>query len=453
MWRGIGEDVTNGLGNMSMPLLIIRTVKRKHTMNSRRQIRERKRNSKKLKAVKALAVDFFCGGGGVTRGFIDAGIHMIAGLDNDKNCGKTYSDPGNNCNRYDRSTPKYLEYELGTEKNGEDMKKAIEELGQLLSPWEGEGIPLIFSICPPCQPFTRLTKIALVKKTSDRREQEKNLFLATLPFIDRFSPDFIFSENVTGITKEERYGPVYREFCENLIEREYVVGFATVNAKYFNVPQNRLRNILLGATKKIWTERGQLPPSELDIPKKGSESPTPVKVRDVLGNSANPKFPKIKAGEADPDIPNHRASALSDKNRQRIRFAEAGRPNSVLAKTRFGDLRVKCHQKADKNGNTNHHNDVYSRMDPKRPAPTITTKCHSLSNGRYGYPYKNQDRAISLREAATLQSFPQDYRFQPLDGIISVARQIGNAVPPKQAEYFGEYLLSLLEGESSYSPR
>jgi len=393
---------------------------------------------------RAVAVDFFCGAGGVSKGFIDAGIHVLAGIDIDQWCEGTYTDTKNNKNKYDGSIPEYLKYDI--RKNGKeaDYEKLLNKLEELIKPWK--EIPLIFVICPPCQPFTRLTKIQLAEKTSKQRDQDKNLFDEMSPYIERFKPLMIFSENVPGIRNEKSFGPVYRNFLQLLQKNGFVIGSNLVNAKYFNVPQKRIRNILLAVHSRHWTEKKLEPPEAIEVPKKHPGFVKFLTVRDVLGTSANPTFPPLKAGEAHPKIPNHRAANLSDKNLLRIRFAKPGKTNEVLSETKYGDLRVECHKKADSNGNKNHHSDVYSRMDPRKSAPTITTKCFSISNGRYGYPYMNQDRAISLREAAVLQSFPNSYRFHSLEGLIQVGKQIGNAVPPKLAEFFGNYLLDLLKG-------
>lgn len=389
-----------------------------------------------------MAIDFFCGAGGVTRGFIDAGIHLLAGVDIDKWCEQTYTDPKNNRNKYDKSIPEYLKCDIWKNGNEENHKKLLKKLEELLKPWK--KTPLIFVICPPCQPYTRLTKIELAEKTSEQRDRDKDLLEEMNPYIDRFKPLMIFSENVPGIRNEERCGPAYRNFCEALKERGYVIGSNLVNAKYFNVPQNRLRNILLAVHSRHWTKKKQKPPETITVEKKHPEFTELVTVRDILGTSANPTFPPLKAGEAHPRIPNHRASNLSEENLLRIKLAKPGKTNEVLADTEYGDIRVECHKKEDSNGNKNHHCDVYSRMNPRKPAPTITTKCYSISNGRYGYPYMNQCRAISLREAAVLQSFPKNYQFHSLKGTLQVGKQIGNAVPPKLAKYFGKYFLSLL---------
>lgn len=381
----------------------------------------------------AIAIDFFCGAGGATRGFIDAGIMVLAGIDNDSSCRKTYEYEKNNLNPLTGKPPKYIQKDISFNKD-----EILSELTPIIADARERypEAPLIFAICAPCQPFTQLTRIRLAEKTTAQRRNDSGLLEATLRYIRELLPDAIFSENVTGITKQSRYGNAFASFCSAL-QPDYRIGSSPVNAKYFGVPQNRRRNVFLAVRRRNGREH-----SELRVPLGDPIKKDLIKVRDVLGTSRAPGFPIIKAGEASPSDPNHRSSRLSKLNLKRIRLAQPGKPNYSL-----GNLRVESHKKSDKNNNPDHHCDVYGRMDPNKVAPTITTKCYSFSNGRYGYPYKNQNRAISLREAAVLQSFPEWYTFFPQDGIVQVGKQIGNAVPPKLAEFFGLYLLELLKDD------
>ena len=155
-------------------------------------------------------------------------------------------------------------------------------------------------------------------------------------------------------------------------------------------------------------------------------------------------LPAIKAGAVHPSIPNHRARTLSDLNLKRIASAKPGQSNAYMEATRFGDLSLDCHRKVNRRLKDRCFGDVYTRMHADRPAPTITTKCHSISNGRYGHYDVKQHRGISLREAAILQSFPDNYIFHPVEQIEPIARMIGNAVPPKLAQYFASYLANLI---------
>ena len=116
-----------------------------------------------------------------------------------------------------------------------------------------------------------------------------------------------------------------------------------------------------------------------------------------------------------------------------------------MEETDHGDLSLRCHQDVNRKLQERCFSDVYTRMYPDRPSPTITTKCHSISNGRFGHYDLKQVRALSLREAAILQSFPDDYVFYPDDEIEPVARMIGNAVPPKLAGFFADYLIQLAD--------
>ncbi|WP_169788408.1 DNA cytosine methyltransferase, partial [Escherichia coli] len=84
------------------------------------------------------------------------------------------------------------------------------------------------------------------------------------------------------------------------------------------------------------------------------------------------------------------------------------------------------------------HTDTYGRMSWDKPAPTLTTKCNSYSNGRFGHPDPTQHRAISIREASRLQTFPLSYVFK--GSLNSMAKQIGNAVPCELARLFGLHL-------------
>jgi DNA (cytosine-5)-methyltransferase 1 len=161
-----------------------------------------------------------------------------------------------------------------------------------------------------------------------------------------------------------------------------------------------------------------------------------LSVADAIGH-----FPALGAGEAHPMISNHRTRSLSDLNLKRISSARPGKSNVYMETTKYGDLSLDCHRKMNGQKKRGFY-DVYTRMRPDRPSPTITTKCHSISNGRFGHYDVNQARGISLREAAVLQSFPENYVFYPEDEIEAVARMIGNAVPPKLAKYFAEYLVN-----------
>jgi site-specific DNA-cytosine methylase len=162
-----------------------------------------------------------------------------------------------------------------------------------------------------------------------------------------------------------------------------------------------------------------------------------VSVAEAIGH-----LPPIGAGDCHPKIWNHSTRGMSDLNSKRLSVAKPGASNAYMAETEFGDLSLTCHRKVNRRLQTRCFNDVYTRMRPDHPSPTITTKCHSISNGRFGHYDMKQVRGLSVREAAILQSFPEDYIFYPQDQVEPLARMIGNAVPPKLAQFYAGYLVN-----------
>ena len=148
-------------------------------------------------------------------------------------------------------------------------------------------------------------------------------------------------------------------------------------------------------------------------------------------------------------ILNHVTRNLSDLNRRRISYAQPGESNEYLTRTPEGDLSPACHKRVNERLKIRCFTDVYTRMAPDRPSPTITTRCHSITNGRFGYPDARQIRGISMREAARLQSFKDDYVFYPVDQVEPIARMIGNAVPPVLAGFYARRLVGILRSTGS----
>lgn len=391
-----------------------------------------------------LAVDFFCGAGGTTRGLIDAGGYVIAGVDKDRRCAETYIE--NNPNgSIDYCCSRFLEYDIfprtADYPDGE-KQELMDELDCLIPRYRKKAphAPLLFAICAPCQPFTKLSRKALSDDRREGRARDRNLLNEAAAFVERFEPELILSENVAGI-KDGRYGGIWDAFRQRLEELGYVTGSKVVCTSKFGVPQFRKRSILIAVRREmVRSERAaDLMLSELLVPERDPNA-TLVSVAEAISH-----FPPINAGETHGWIPNHRARTLSDLNLKRIAAAKPGESNIYLENTDHGDLSLDCHRKVNDKLKTRCFTDVYTRMHPERPSPTITTKCHSISNGRYGHFDVLQQRGISLREAAALQSFPDDYVFYPTDQIEPVARMIGNAVPPKLAQYFASYLVNSLD--------
>jgi DNA (cytosine-5)-methyltransferase 1 len=398
----------------------------------------------KAKIPEFLAVDFFSGAGGTTRGMLDAGGYVIAGVDKDAACERTYTYNNGNTT-LDRRPPHYLcrdIFPISIAHPEGQQEKLMKELDVLITKYRGlaPGRPLMFAICAPCQPFTTLARKELSKQRVERRRKDKNLLSEALKFVRRFRPDVVLSENVSGIS-DPRFGGIWEAFRKGLKALGYAVGTNVVCASKFGVPQYRKRSILIAVNRK--KSKGEAARTgSLVIPVDDGTNVAKT-VRSAISH-----LPSIKAGELHATIPNHRARSLSETNLKRIASATPGASNSYLKDTPYGDLSLPCHRRVKKKLKTACFTDVYTRMSGERPSPTITTKCHSVSNGRFGHYDTKQNRGISLREAAALQSFRDDYVFYPEDGVCPIARMIGNAVPPRLAQSFASFSMTLLDKRS-----
>lgn len=394
-----------------------------------------------------LAVDFFCGAGGTTRGLIDAGGYVMAGIDKDARCRSTYVD--NNINEtVDYAPSRFMHFDIfpQTEDYPEGQQEELAtQLDGLIDYYrrKAKGVPLLFAICAPCQPFTRLARKELSEKRKKGREKDSNLLREAASFVERFRPEMVLSENVAGI-KDAKYGGVWDDFRTSLEALGYVTGTQVVCTSNFGIPQFRKRSILVAVRRELVRSENlaDIMGRELLVPE-ADPNAAYLSVATAIGH-----LPPIVAGETHAKIPNHRSRALSDLNLKRLSSALPGQSNAYMATTEHGDLSLGCHQRVNARLNDRCFSDVYTRMRPNRPSPTITTKCHSISNGRFGHYDVTQVRGISLREAAILQSFPEDYVFHPTDQIEPVARMIGNAVPPKLARFFAGYLVKSLEPDA-----
>ena len=371
----------------------------------------------------------------------------MAGIDKDARCEATYVE--NNINdTVDYAPARFLKHDIFPAQADYPQgcrDQLSNELDSLISFYRSRarGIPLLFAICAPCQPFTRLARKELSEKRRKGREKDSNLLREAAGFVERFKPEMVLSENVSGIG-DAKYGGVWDEFRATLETFGYVTGSQIVCVSKFGVPQFRKRSILVAARRELVRPENlaDIMGHEILVPESDPNA-TVMSVARAIGH-----LPAIVAGETHAEIPNHRSRSLSDLNLKRLSSALPGQSNAYMAETDHGDLSLACHRRVNERLQDKCFSDVYTRMRPGSPSPTITTKCHSISNGRFGHYDVGQVRAISLREAAILQSFPEDYVFHPTDQIEPVARMIGNAVPPKLAQFFAGYLVNALESQA-----
>ncbi len=335
------------------------------------------------------AIDLFCGAGGLTLGLRRAGWEVVAGIDVDGAVAETYrrNNPGS---RFIHS----------------DLRRMDDDTVRGLARTVPRG-ELLLAGCAPCQPFSKQRRPQGLGNRSDAvllGEFER--------LVAALRPAVVLMENVPGIASVPGFSAL-RRFRKTLTDLGYGCDHRVLNARDFGVPQHRRRYALLAATSG---------PSRLPEPARGGDAADILSVRRAIE-----RFPRIEAGETHSGIPNHSAAGLSPLNLARIRAT----PRDGGSRRDWPEnvkLRLDCHRPEGVG-----FSDVYGRMWWDRVAPTLTSRCNSLSNGRFGHP--EQDRAVSLREAAALQTFPDDYEFMGTKN--GIARWIGNAVPVSFAEALG----------------
>ena len=338
---------------------------------------------------KIVAVDLFCGIGGLTYGIKKAGIEVRAGIDIDETC--RYAYEVNNCSIF--------------------INKSVTEITkkEINSLFGEKNIKLLMG-CAPCQPFSNYRK----DKKNSNKHKDWDLLNEFLRIIKISNPEIISMENVPALQKEN----IFVKFYTSLKDMGYYVNYDVHNAENYGVPQRRKRLLLLAS------KFGEINFLKKDIKK--------VTVREAIKNLS-----PIKAGEISKKDFIHRASKLSNLNLQRIRNSIPGKTWELWPE----NIKPNCYKK--KTGLT--YKSVFGRMKWDDVAPTLTTQFYNYGTGRYGHP--EQDRAISIREGAILQSFPKKYKFvehKKKFKITEVARHIGNAVPPKLAEYIAQTIINHL---------
>lgn len=338
------------------------------------------------------AVDLFCGVGGLTHGVTQAGIPVVAGIDIDATCEFAY-----------------------THNNGALF--VLSDVGQypsenIVNFYNPESVKVLMG-CAPCQPFSALQK----KEQEKSRESKWGLLYAFLDHIRNVNPEIVSMENVPAL----RHELVFQDFITELETLGYRVSYRVVDASDYGVAQRRKRLLLLASRLG---EINLIEPTHRE---------NKVTVQEVIGG-----LPVIGQGETHTEDLLHRAAGLSEINLQRIR---ASLPGGTWRDWNE-ELLPECYRR--ESGQT--YSSVYGRMRFDDVSPTLTTQFNRYGTGRYGHP--TQDRAISLREGAMLQSFPQDYEFVQDENynITDVARQIGNAVPVRLGEIIGISIINHLRG-------
>ena len=176
---------------------------------------------------KFLAVDFYCGAGGTTRGLLDAGGYVIAGIDKDGGCRETYTRNNRNIT-LDCAEPRFLALDMlpSSPDYPQGRRQEVwENLCELIPRYRKEvpDVPLLFAVCAPCQSFTKFVQRSLSEERAKDRNRAIDLLAQTVDFIDHFKPEMVISENVASIVTG-KYKDIWTGFQENLRELEYAVG-------------------------------------------------------------------------------------------------------------------------------------------------------------------------------------------------------------------------------------
>ncbi len=344
-----------------------------------------------MKKTEFTCIDSFCGAGGLALGLQRAGFNILLSFDIDRTCIESI-----NANK------KYFHHpaevaDIADMLNGNLLKKCHLKRGELF----------LLAGGPPCQGFS-------VQRRGDDTDVRNELVLKYGKLIDELYPKYFVMENVSGIAGK-RGKTILQQLFEKLENIGYAMHIELLDAQNYGVPQRRKRYIIIGEREDMGNH--YVYPHPPNVKKT---------VRDVIGNLPAPP----EDGTDHPNISLHRKDRLSDINLKRIQAITEGQGRDSLPK----NLRAKCH-KID--SSIIGFRKVYGRMAWDDVAPTITARFDSFTRGQFGHP--TQNRSISLREGALLQSFPMDFEFK--GSKVDVARQIGNAVPPLLAEQIGKSII------------
>ncbi len=361
--------------------------------------------------MKYKVIDLFCGAGGLSAGLRKSGFDIKIGVDNNVQAIETYKINFKNATALLADIREINGYEL--------LKLSKIKYGD----------NFLLAGCQPCQGFSNIGK----REETDVKNQ---LVFEYMRIVKELNPTFILMENVPGMSK----GVGKRIFAEaiKILEKEYYIEYDTLNAADFGVAQIRKRLVLHGIRKDVYsTIIQQKKLKEINILPKANYSKEIKKgykrwktVGDLISD-----LPPLLPGEEykGNDIYNHVSRNISDLNKKRLDYIRKnGGTRTCLNK----DLELKCHLKENVS-----YTDTYGILDLNKPAPTMTAGCTSISKGRFGHP--TQNRGLSVREAARLQSFDDDFVFCGKIG--SMTQQVGNAVPPKLAEASGKIILKYMK--------
>lgn len=341
------------------------------------------------------AVDLFCGAGGLTHGLLKAGIDVIAGIDIDEDSRFPFEANHKNANFIRQCVSKVTASELN-------------------ALWKDADIRLLAGCCP-CQPFSKLTN-------GQKKHEDWGLLSHFTRLVKSTEPELVLMENVPELPQKGAL--LFSNLLKVLKSLGYQFDHGIVKCEEHGVPQFRRRFVLIAS---------KLGPISIPSGNFSNEK------KQKTVRSAIQDLPSLESGQEHASDHLHVAAKLSDMNLRRIRHTPH---NGGSRKDWPDELLPGCYRKES----GSRYVSIYGRMWWDRPAPTITTLCMWLGNGRFGHP--EQDRAMTLREAALLQSFPKKYKFYKPGEVLNrtaVGRMIGNAVPPALGKSLGKAMVKHTE--------
>lgn len=345
------------------------------TVKARKPKKSLPKRAKRESSINASVIDLFCGAGGLSYGFKQAGFDIVAGFDIDDSCRYVYEQ---------NNDAPFVQCDVS--------ELSPTGLNSLFAPKSKR----VLVGCAPCQPFSTYNH-----KNNDPKWSLVGRFA---DLISKVKPDVVSMENVPRLV-DFKDREVFNYFLSSLEDAGYNIDWDILYGPDYGLGQTRSRLVLVASL---------LGPIKLPKP---THKNNHVTVEEVIGC-----LPELSAGETHPDDPLHKCAALSATNLARIQASKPGGswrdwPSELVAE---------CHtQESGKS-----YSSVYGRMSWSKPSPTITTQFYGFGNGRFGHPVQN--RALSLREGALLQGFPPDYKFVPPSERVNtrrVGKLIGNAVP------------------------
>lgn len=334
-----------------------------------------------MKSIKAI--DFFSGAGGLTKGLQLAGIDVFAGVDFELSCKDTY-EKNNNAIFINKSI----------------IDITATEIKKLFKQNVSKDDYTMLAGCAPCQPYSMINTR---KKQNDDR---KTLLDEFRRVINGVKPHFVLMENVSRLNIEN---PYFAKFIKMLEKNGYKYEYRVLNAKDYGVAQSRKRLFLIATRIK-----------KLNLSFSNIQKQQPITLKDVISH-----LEAIEHNNPSNNDNLHKSKVLNAINLKRIKATPL---NGGLRSAWSDELKLPCHKKKES------FLDNYGRLSWDRLSSTITTKFNQYYSGRFGHP--EQDRALSLREGALIQTFPEDYKFYGTDN--QIARQIGNAVPVNLSKAVGE---------------